>query len=522
MNNTTVNLNTVPKFENNTVYYNNQKYEFNIIFSNLQGNNVRLNPAGLVSLEIEEDSREWYKRAVLTINNPKNVLEYRPSASTPLNQYYKFRNDGRDLVYIEFKPVNDSLINTPNIDIDYDVWGMKYLFSVYDKKEIQTGDSLLEKQLRLYLWEFEYQVMAEANLDWSTNELLPTNIIPSQATDEQKRVLTGLAMKSLITRALASYSTPKFSQEWDPGSSKIFYTSYANSTAKEDLEYLYKKFVSSQSGTDGGLDPGILSRTRYNQIWMLRSFTNIFSKAISKSGATATAGELQREILTLASQGSNTETNSEALFNLPVSPFTSSKYKNTNYKDPVRSVITNIQFVDMAAYDNMYEMITTPCYGVNTKDKVLSVDFEVNDIENVKKYITNNYTQKFKTFSTPDTLLTLNKAKLNSRAIRNIYSYAPNKIDRLADSRNFLLYGALFLNTSLNFTVPGSPLRQATSFLSVENDSRGNRDEFRNKLLGQWFVYRVIHKFTQGSYTNNITAVRVHANDNIGIKDTVA
>ena len=329
-------------------------------------------------------------------------------------------------------------------------------------------------------------------------------------------------MKSLINRALAGYTTPKFSQEWDPGSSKIFYTSYANSTAKEDLEYLYKKFVSSQAGTDGGLDPGILSRTRYNQIWALRSFTNIFNKATDASEGVATAGELQREVLTITSQSSNAEDKSEALFNLPVSPFDSKKYKNTNFRDPVRSIITNINFVDMSALDNMYEMITAPCYGFNTKDKVFTVDFENNDIEKIKKYISYNYSQKLKTFSVPDTLITLNKAKLNSRAIKNVYSYASTNIDRLADSRNFILYSALFFNASVNFTVPGSTLRQSTSFISIESQDRTNRDEFKNKLLGQWFVYKVIHKFTDKEYTNNITAVRVHANDNIGIKDTVA
>lgn len=513
---------TTNQSENNVKYYNNQKYEIDIIFSNGQGNTVRLNLASLVSLEIEEDSREWYKKAVLTINNPRNVFEYRRSPSTPGTQYYKFRNDGRDFVYIEIKPVADSTVKFSSVEVDYEVWGMRYLFVVYDKKEILTGNTLNQKQLRLYLWEYEYQLMAETNLDWSTNLVLSNKIIPSQATDEERKVNTGLAIKSLINTALNGQFTPKYSQDWDIGSSKIFYSSFANNNAAEDLNYLLKKHVSSQSGADGGLDPCLLNRTRYNQIWSLRSFTNIFSKAISKNSlSVATAGELQREILTLIAQGSEAENNTEALFSLPVSPFNSSTYKNTNYKDPVRSMISNIHFVDMSSLDNMREIVSTPCYSNNTKDKLFELDFSNNDIEKIKKYISDNYSQKLKIFSNPDTLITLNKSKTQARSINVSYSYAPDKIARLADSRNYVLYSALFLNTALNFTVPGSPIRQATSFISMEEGRPDNRDEFKNKLLGQWFVYKVIHTFTENDYTNNITAVRVHANDNIGIKDDI-
>jgi hypothetical protein len=515
---TTTSVGNSDQTEINTKYYNNQKYEIDIIFSNGQENIVKLNVASLVSLEIEEDSREWYKKAVLTINNPKNVFEYRRTPSTPVNQYYKFRNDGRDFVYVEIKPIQDSTVKFPSVNIDYNVWGMKYLFVVYDKKEILVGDTTNQKQLRLYLWEYDYQIMSEINLDWSTNRILSNKILPSQATDEEKKVYTGLAIKSLITTALDGYSTPAFAPDWNIGSSKIFYSSFATNNAIDDLNYLLKKHVSSQSGADGGLDPCLLSRSRYTQVWSLRSFTDIFSKAVTKGSA----GELQREILTLTSQSGADEGNEEALFSLPVSPFSSSTYKNTNYRDPVRSLITNIHFVDMSALDSTHEMISTPCYSNNLKDKIIELDFVSNDIEKVKKYISDNYSQKFKIFSKPDTLLTLNKVKTQARAVNTVYSYSGDKIARLADSRNLMLYSAIFLNTSLNITVPGSPIRQATSFISIEESKPGSRDEFKNKLLGQWFVYKVIHKFTADDYSNNITAVRVHANDNIGIKDDIS
>ena len=79
----------------------------------------------------------------------------------------------------------------------------------------------------------------------------------------------------------------------------------------------------------------------------------------------------------------------------------------------------------------------------------------------------------------------------------------------------------MFYNTSLFFSAPGSIIRQANTFISVDNGKGRVRDEFHNKLLGQWFVYNVIHRFTETDYTNSINAVRVHANDDIGIKDDI-
>ncbi len=526
--NGTTNAKTVPT-EINTRLYNNQKYQIDIILDNLQGNVLTLNLASLVSLEIEEDSRDWYKRATLTIKNPDNVIETKDTPSTPAYRYYKFRNDGRDLVYITVKPVSDSVLKDSALEIDYDVWGMNYTFCIYDRKEILTGDTTKQKQLKLYLWEFDYQLFAETNLDWSTNELLPNNVLPSQASDEEKLVPTGLALKSLITKTLQNFITPRFSSEWDIGSSKISYNSFANNTAILDLNYLLKKHVSSQTSADTGADPAILSRTRFNGLWQLRSYSNLFSKAVDRKSFTPsrqlgqlsvpTAGELQREIITIVSQSGETE--AEYLFTLPVSPFQSSIYKNTNYHDPIRSVMTNMQIVDMSALDSVYEMVTSPCYSNNFKNKTFEVDFQNNLIENVKKYIDESYSNKLKLLSQPQTLLTLNKTKTETRTLKNVYSFGPDRISRLAESRNFLLTAALFFNAGLNFTTSGSPLRQANTFISVENDKGGEKDDFHNKFLGQWFVYNVVHTFTESDYTNTINAVRVHSNDYIGIKDDV-
>jgi len=509
----------------NTRIYNGQKYQIDIIFDNLQGNRFQLNLASVVGLDISEDIREWYKRATLTIRNPDNALESKITSSDTPDKYYKFRNDGRDLVYIVIKPIEDSQLNETNAQIDYDVWGMSYVFSIYDRKEI-AGQTSKEKALKLYLWEYEYQVFIETALQWSTNEALPTSISPAYATDSQKLVPTGVALKNLITKASQNYITPgpTFSSDWDVGASKIFYTTPANYTVSDTIEYLVKKHVSAQIGSDGGGDPAILSRTRFTAQWSLLSYSNFFSKAVSNKSSgpglsVSQAGDLQREIITLSNQsGPDTD---EFVFSLPNSPFKSTTNPYTNYQNPTTSNIKNVQFVDMATLDNTNEIISTPCYSNDYKNKLFQLDFNNNNIENVKSFIDKNYSNKFKVYAKPDTLLTLNKQKTNALTLKNVYSQNADKVSQLAESRNFLLAAAVFFNASLSFTAGGSPIREAGTFISLESQTPAVASEFTSKLLGQWLVYKVTHSFTENDYTNNITALRLHANDAINIRSDI-
>jgi len=501
----------------NTLKYNNQKYQLDIIFDNLQGNTFQLNVASMVSLDIQENTTDWFRRASLVISNPEKIFEQKITPSTNKNQYYKFRNDGRDIVYIRFKIIDDTDINVAPANIDYNVWGMQYKFAIYDKEDT-PGDSPAKETLKLYLWEYDQQILNETALQWSTNEALPTNIIPAYATDDQKLVNTGTAIKSLLNKALAHSEPPVFSTNWDIGSSKAFYSAPANYTAYDSLNYLLKKHVSSQIGADGGADPCIINRSRYDTVWNLTSFCNIFNSAVKYNFSTAVAGNLQREIITLSYPGGNDS--GGFLFELPQSPFGRSDGK-TNIQHPTTSNITNINFTDMSTIDSTQDMVTTPCYSNDYNNKVFNLEVVSNDITNVKNYIDKNYSNKMRISAKPDTLVTLNKTKTDTLAVKNVYSLSPDKTSRLAESRNFMLMSALYYNTAVSFTALGSPIRESGTFISIEKGKGINMDEFHNKLLGQWFVHTVVHHFTLGQYTNDITAVRVHANDNIDIRSNI-
>lgn len=487
----------------NKVYYNNQAYALDIVITSPDGVVYPINTASLQSLIIEDDCNKWYKTATLVISNPENILE-RKLPSNPTYVPYKFRNDGRDLVGIRLLPILDS--NTVGVN-DYEQYFLiNFVFSIYNKEEIPVGDNVKSKSLKLYLWEFDYQFLLEQNISWSTNKLLPNNIIPSQATDEQKQVPTGDALKSLIKEGL-SYAPQTFDPlYWDKGSSKIFYSSYANNNCVEDIEYLLKKHVSSkqQNGTEG--ESCALIRNRYTKAWCLVPYSVLFQNAsVNKQ-----VGPLQSEVFKISSSITTNIQNVVSTIKLPA---------GEKISFPNNSNIANFEIVDMAAIDNTTFVIDMPCYSNSIKNKTFKLDYEENTVTAMKKYMQVNYTDKFSYISNPKTILTLNKVKKESRSLINAYSFAQNKTERFADSRNLLLKSALFLNLALNFTVPGTSYRQANTFIGIQRQNPDIDNDFDNKLLGQWFVTKVIHNLTDSTYTNNIMAVKVHTSDDLYLKE---
>jgi hypothetical protein len=154
--------------------------------------------------------------------------------------------------------------------------------------------------------------------------------------------------------------------------------------------------------------------------------------------------------------------------------------------------------------------------------KEFVMDLKENTIENVKNYFQQNYISKFKYALNPYALLALNKNKTEGITINTAYSYGETKIERYPEGRNVMLESGLFLNECLTFNVPGSTLRQVNRFIGLDRPTGNIDNDFDEKFLGQWFVTRVVHEFTQTGYTNTITAVKPYASRNLKIDDEVA
>lgn len=506
--------------QSSKIRLNNQTYEFGMSLFNPQDNGIvfPFNTAALVSLSIEEDSREWFKRGTLIVNNNENLIERRPNERANPAANYKFRNDGRDILVINIKPVLDSENNLDNDPFPSEGWELRYLFSVYDTEDI-PGNSPADKILKMYFWELDYQLFAESTTSgWDTNRVLyqlypELNGRSSVLSDEQRKVPTGEALKGLINHVLNLKSdTQKFSDIWDPGSSKIFYTPPTNNNSIDDLDYLFHRHVASKTYGQIDGDVPLLYRTRYNKEWVLTSLANELSLAVDND---FTAGPLQLEQFYLTT----TTDTSVIIPSLPKTPQTRRTTRNLNLGH--LSSIDNFRFVDMAAVDNAFTLISLPCASNNLKNKTFSVDVEDTNIENVKNYFQDNYVKRFLNNKNPTALLSLNKSKTQNFNYKQPYSYGATKIDRFPDARNSILKSGFFLNQCLNFTVLGSTVRKSNVFIGLDRATGSVDADFDEKLLGQWYVIKVVHNFTQKGYTNTFTCVKPHADKDIRIKDDV-
>lgn len=508
----------MPSVSTTRIRLNDQTYELGLSLFNPQGVLFPINTDALVSLNIEEDSQEWFKTGTLTINNKENIIERRVSEFIKPEANYKFRNDGRDLLLVNIKPVYDGNINTLESDpFPSEGWELNYMFSIYDVEDV-PGNTLKDKNIKLYFWEYDYHLFAEtATNNWDTNTVL-YNLFPdlngksSSLKDSTRKVPTGLAIKSLISATLDTRSKVQtFAEDWDPGSSTIFYSSPTNNNSIEDLDYLFNRHVASKKfgATEG--DVPLLFRDRYSKKWFLTSLSNQLSLAVDKDAA----GPLQLEQFYITTT-TNTGVIIPSLLKTPQSPL-NTRNLNLGYI----GAVNNFQFVDMSPLDNAFGLISFPCSSNNIRNKQFNLDVVDNSIENIKAYFQDNYVDKFTNNKNPTAMFSLNKSKTQNLAYKQAYSYGSTKIERYADSRNLILKTGFFLNQCLNFTVPGSTVRRANVFIGLDRKTGSVDADFDEKLLGQWYVLKVTHNFTQAGYTNNITAVKPHADKDIRIKEDI-
>lgn len=511
------NLNQYSSPVKNKVRYNNQDYELSVTLVNPQGSYFPINTAGIDSLVIEETVHHWFVKGSIVLKNSENVLERRPNEFFDENQNYKFRNDGRDLLLVSIKPVaTDILVASDPFPPEF--WELNYTFVIYDAEDIVTGQTTRDKNIKLYFWEYDYQVFVETTLNWSTNDALyilspELNGKSSELSDEQRKIPTGFAIQSLIRATLDERTgVQKFSEEWDPGASKIFYSPPTNTYAQEDLEYLLHRHVSSKKYGNIEGDMPFIYRDRYDKKWHLTSYSKYFAGAVINK---KTAGPLQREQFLISTQSSVTSI-VPTLRKTPQDPT-----GTLNLDLGILGSINNFQFVDMASVDNTFMFINTPCASNNIRGKQFEVDFQANNIQNIKNYLQENYVNAFAFNTKPKALLTLNKTKTDSRSIRQVYSYGATSLDRYPEARNTILGASLFLNECLSFTVRGSTFRTAGVFIGIDRKANQVDSVFDEKLLGQWYTTNVKHEFTPQGYNNTITAIKPFAARDIRIDDDV-
>jgi hypothetical protein len=511
--------------ESDVIYYNNNRYKISISLYNPQGKKdsilFAVPPGNLLSLAIEEDTREWHVKGTMVLKNNANQIErsnYEFEVSNKLR--YKFRNDGRDLLFVNIVPFPEGNI-VPSVDNTPTYAQLNYVFCVYDIEDIPNPDLPEKKSMKLYFWELEYQYFLETNLNWTTNQVFSATNVPfSQLSDNDRRVKTGDALKSLIDYTILDRGVFKttFSKEWDPGISKIFYSSPPGNYAIDDLNYLLNRHVGTNTKDNKQGDVPILYRNRITKEWTLTTVSKLFSQAMDPSANKIGPRYIEDFYFYNSNNPDQANINVNLISRVPTG--TAGIRELTIY-----NTISKYQYVQTAALDNAFVFVNTPCYSNNVHSKQFNLDFEVNTMQNIKKYVQENYIQNFKSKgnnnSNPVAQLTLNQSKEESRSLNVVYSFGATKVDRYPEARNRILRSALFLNSCITFSVPGLTFRRPNVFIGIDRIQNTVDNTYDNNLLGEWFVHRVVHRFDQGTYISEITAVKMHSFNDTGVKDTV-
>lgn len=503
------------------------------------------------SFSIQETLMNWINQGWIILNEDFEVIE-RGSTETvaydkgnsitfeAIKAPYIFRTDGRNKISFRLYPKksNDSNINSN--DFPKENWEICYDFVIYDIEDLPTGSN--QKKLRkYYFWDERYQLFSERNIEYSTaytatgdlNKSGTLNTIAktlkggndaAKLKDIKKAVNPNIVLQEIIKTASAnppimtnttgktkikigfkeggSIENPTEpiddfdNDKWDKGKQDnlILYTSPANYTVLDDINYVLDYCVSS----DGGPVFLDLGRTSDDKKWKLIGLSTLFKNSNDE--------QIERFIIEDSITPSNKPPVERA------STDTSDNLKN--FTSPVASRITNYKFTPMVASDDAritnapihnYDFSTGEFKIIFTDNKAIDVR---NKLQQYGKMGLFNFSSSNTNSSNSHILLNLNLTKTKGIQLKNNFvaqRFYPKNLSQIK-----MMKDALFLNEAISFEVQGLTFRTPGKFIYIDRlASTGDTNPFDDRFLGQWLIIKVNHVFTQSSYMTEIVAVKV-------------
>lgn len=543
-----------------SVNYNGLDYKIELYLDNSGNFDVKkknqffINPQAVINMVFEDSLNDWVVNGSLTFmyipeGLAKNFKQQRDTGQSQKTQIdgaiengktlsqYEFRGDGYDMLRVCLKPVPSNAQTSKFPDAllikESDTnWILSFLFSIYeiedlsDMPQLKGPMSSYTRLMRLSFHDVRYQLLKTTNLEYSTAASPEKEIVPDLANGTLGVLPTSKAMLEILNKALADneqvakgltslefYQLPGDS-DWDSSSeSKIFYTSPAEYTAADDLDYLYGNHIGpkipntdindfcvlhgKRSSTVGGLDKICLT-----------PLSQIFEKATSKNAANA--GELQLEhffVTTHTSQ--DEELGPSAQYKAPDPRTNTSVLKTFKYGQ-----IVSYNFVDMSPQINSNVFTTTPVYSVDIGKRQFNIQFKNNNVLTARKTIAEGYIKhlyKGQASNLEDLFLPIIH---NSKADRSVFpTFSLNGDNEKVRQRNgihHLMYTGLFQNSCICFKTLGLTLREPGTFIGIDKTLGTLSNDFTNKIYGQYLVVKVNHVFEQGAFLNVIWAVKIH------------
>lgn len=465
------------------------------------------------ALAIEESLMSWVAKGWLVLSTDFEIFERGSQSGVTQESSCLFRTDGRNKIAIKIYPIpsetdNSVASNTSDTNNQFpsELWEMNYDFVIYDIEDLAT-ESAAKKLRKFYFWDERFQIFTERNIDFST-ALYGTN---SLGKDKERTIKASDALKYVIqtaasnkskanetgdikvgsTQGPAGIATPDIplanidTTLWNVGSedSVILYTSPSNWCVLEDINYICQYLKADDKSSL------FLLLDRYKKSWSLVSLANIISKA--------NQNQIERFVV-----HDNASDDSEiATPYIPRAP----SPENT-FHSPLASRIDRYKFSPMVAHDDI-KITNNPLHNYDFPTNA----YQIYCGKNTAKELLTSMLEYSKGLFTggKQLLININETKSSGLMITNnlvTRKFFVNDMSRVNMTKDFL-----FLNEALSFSSPGLTMRSPGKIIAIDRDMSSQTNFFDDRFLGQWFIVRVVHLFTQKTYVTDIVATKIDA-----------
>lgn len=500
-------------------HFDDRSFKFRVIIYNEDGKLLRIKKSGITSLVIEDNILDFMHRGVLVFKNPHDMHERTTEKTVGESETididtFRFRGDARDYLQIDIAPVIDP-DPTNAMEIKNDFYTIRQRFVIYRIEDLPNEDPT-KKEKRVYFHDARMQRLLETDLYWSSAAASIRqgvgNITKSisQLSNDQRAIRTGIGIKDMIQQALPS---AKFDKNWDNGARDTFYTTPGGCKAFDDIMTLYEDHVSSD---DTQNQPCLLRVERFTNTWSLLPLKKYFHAAYDAS--TKSPGPFQNETFYISSSVDETG----GMSNPTKSPEGPKQVTgNTSFAD--LSLIRNFIYSEMPGEDNQRMLISTPVQAYDSYTKQFQFYHDDQAIQNMFQFFKNNITDTLMGGdSGPFTEFFINNNKEENKNVRLVATTQTDRLGSLVYSRNEVLKQALFAGPAITFDIKGNTNRRAGRFISLDRKNPYTENDFDSKLLGQYLVTRVTHKFdnTQG-YSNTILGVKTYYFNQVNFNNNI-
>jgi hypothetical protein len=513
------------KFSDFSYLINNNFYEFQVYLGSFDGRLKQLKPSSIKMLNIENDLEFPFHQGYILLDNRQDNLEsnYNYTLDPSLPQYYTpgykstnntsnsfiFNGDSRDVLIVKILPkLSNSETNTNDKNV-LKYFLLQFDFVIYNTEEIDDGtqDGKLKK---LYFWELDYEILREKNSFFSTAKYLNQKKDVQDLSNENRRILTGVALSAAINEGLDKNDgfNPTFEQ-FDPGSTTIFFSSPGNFKYTDAIDYILSRHVSSP---DSNFSPCILRHERYPKAYSLKSYYNIFKNALTYDRDKIIPGNEYLETFKIAGYTDNSA-GSLPIFKVKFTPSFAAFM-------PSEGNIDAYSFDFPAGIYTQSLINTKNVHSYNYNNKQFNIETSRNSMENFDKVAQNNYVTPI----APVGQKTFQTGKLRSQNKNYINEFAAVEQDpnqRLSLGLTVNLKNYVYLNSFVNFRVKGATYRQAGKFIGITRDSNKQPSDFDNKFLGVYLITKVNHIFEDANYFNELVCVKTYVPSDLFLNKSI-